>query len=358
LASPARVLSRRESAVLGWPHRQELSIMTRRTDFRPVSPRAAAIAALFTLLTTVALVMPALAFFQDDQESQPLSGVFTVTIAKGDIPPNLAGGPALAGLWNATFSGDGSFSLARQDVGEVVTGNFEAAEATLTFNEWSGLVGCDIAADSGEPATYAWSQTEDRLTLTPITDSCIERLTLLTTRPLGGFEACAVSPQSLIDPFATNMAPVALATPVATAEIGTGVAAQEGLSEGADAEEAIDSLLRQANGCWATGDPTRFLALHSNQVVAEIAFVGPVEEFARELRLFMATPLSFERIGPVNLIDPEHAWAYVEVTLGGDPVPQRIDFVFENGTWLFDTFFLFGPSTPGGPAGGPPEVEP
>ena len=154
------------------------------------------------------------------------------------------------------------------------------------------------------------------------------------------------------------MAPEALATPVATAEIGTGVAAQEGLSEGADAEEAIDSLLRQANGCWATGDPTRFLALHSNQVVAEIAFVGPVEEFARELRLFMATPLSFERIGPVNLIDPEHAWAYVEVTLGGDPVPQRIDFVFENGTWLFDTFFLFGPSTPGGPAGSPPEVEP
>jgi hypothetical protein len=149
-----------------------------------------------------------------------------------------------------------------------------------------------------------------------------------------------------------------MATPVATEEIGTGVAAQEGLSEGADAEEAIDSLLRQANGCWATGDPTRFLALHSNRVVEEIGFVGPIDEFVRQLRLFMATPLSFERIGPVNLIDSDHAWAYVEVTLGGDPVPQRIDFVFENGTWLFDTFFLFGPTTPGGPPGGPPGVEP
>ena len=42
--------------------------MTRRTDFRPVSPRAAAIAALFSLLTAVALVMPAFAFFQDDQQ--------------------------------------------------------------------------------------------------------------------------------------------------------------------------------------------------------------------------------------------------------------------------------------------------
>jgi hypothetical protein len=328
--------------------------MTRGTNFRPARPPAAAIAALISLLMAVALAMPALAFFQDDQELQPLSGVFTVTISKGDIPPSLAGGPALAGLWNVTFSGDGSFSLARQDVGEVVTGQFEAAAATLTFNEWRGLVGCDITADSGEPATYAWRQTDDRLTLTPITDSCIERLTLLTTRPLGGFEACAVSPRSLVDPFAAGFAPELLATPVATEEIGTGVAAQEGLSEGADAEDAIDSLLRQANGCWATGDPTRFLALHSNRVVEEIGFLGPVEEFARELRLFMATPLSFERIGPVNLIDQDHAWAYVEVTLGGDPLPQRIDFVFENGTWLFDTFFLFGPSTPGGPL----EVQP
>jgi hypothetical protein len=68
----------------------------------------------------------------------------------------------------------------------------------------------------------------------------------------------------------------------------------------------------------------------------------------------MATPVSFERIGSVNLIDPDHAWAYVEVTLGGDPLPQRVDFVFEDGVWLFDTFFLFGPPTPTGPI----DVEP
>src|SRR5215212_3659223 len=167
------LFSRRESAVLGRPHRQEPPIMTRRIDFRLMSPRTAAIAALFSLLMTVALVTPSFALLQDDQDLQPLTGVFNVTISKSDIPPNLAGGPALAGLWNVTFSGDGSFSLARHDVGEVVTGKFEAAEATLTFDEWSGLVGCDITADSGEPATYAWQQTDDRLTLTPITDSCV-----------------------------------------------------------------------------------------------------------------------------------------------------------------------------------------
>lgn len=324
--------------------------MTRRTLHRPAWSRAATTAAIFSLLTTMALAMPAFALFQDDSEPQPLSGVFTVTITRGDIPRNLAGGPALAGLWNVTFSGDGTYSVARQDVGEVVTGTFDAAEATLTFNEWSGLVGCDIA-DGEEPATYAWRQTDDRLTLTPITDSCTERLTLLTTRPLGGFEACVVSPRSLADPFLPGFPSESFATPVAVADVATGVAAQEGLSEGADAEEAIDSLLRQANGCWATGDPARFLALHSSQVVEEIAFIGPMDEFGRQLRLFMSTPLSFERIGPVNLIDPEHAWAYVEVSLGEDPLPQRVDFVFENGAWLFDTFFLFGPTPPAGPLG-------
>jgi hypothetical protein len=166
---------------------------------------------------------------------------------------------------------------------------------------------------------------------------------------LGGFEACAVAPRLLVDPFASTLEPEALATPVAEVPPVSGVAAQEGLSEGADAEEAIDSLLRQANGCWATGDPTRFLALHSDLVISELGFIGPLEDFARQLRLFMATPLVFERIGPVNLVDPDHAWAYVEVSLGGEAIPQRLDFVFENGAWLFDTFFLFGPTTPEGP---------
>jgi hypothetical protein len=319
----------------------------------PPLPRAAAMAAIFSLLTTIVLAFPALALFQDQDEDQPemqaLSGVFSVTITSDDIPRNMAGGPALSGLWNMTFNSDGTFSLARQDVGQIVNGTFEAQEATLSFTEWQGLVGCPIA-EGDEPATYAWREEDETLTLTSIDDTCAERLTLLTTRSMGGFEACAVAARPLVDPFAPG-ADVGdfFATPVAEPLPVTGVAAQEGLSEGADAEEAIDNLLQQANGCWATGDPARFMALHSQAVVDELAFVGPVEDFARQLRLFMATPLVFKRIGPVNLIDPEHAWAYVEVTLGGDPLPQRLDFVFENGSWLFDTFFLFGPPESGVP---------
>ena len=257
----------------------------------------------------------------------------------------------MTGLWNITFDGDGTFSLARQDVGAIVSGTFEAGDATLSFSEWNGIVGCPVTGD-GTPATYAWRQSDDTLTLTPISDTCTERLTLLTTRSLGGFEACVALPRSLTDPVGAD---IALATPVAgPTAAASGVAAQEGLSEGADAEAGIDSLLRQANGCWATGDPTRFMALHSLRVIDEISFLGPFDEFARQLRLLMSTPVSFERIGPVNLIDADHAWAYVEVTLGGDPLPQRVDFVLENGEWLFDTFFLFGPPAPTGPV----DVEP
>jgi len=77
-------------------------------------------------------------------------------------------------------------------------------------------------------------------------------------------------------------------------------------------------------------------------------------QIAQELKAFMATPVSFERIGRINTIDQTHVWAYVEITFGGEPIPQRIDFALENGEWLFDTFFLFGPPPPAVPT--PPTV--
>jgi hypothetical protein len=313
-----------------------------RVAFRP---RATTTAILAALVLLVALAGPVVALFQDDSSNQQLSGVFAVAISPDDVPSNLAGGPGLTGFWNITFNGDGTFSLARQDVGQVAQGTFTSGATTVSFTEWSGLIGCPLPTGD-EPATYAWQEADGTLTMTPITDACTERLTLFTSRSLGKFEACTVAPRTPSDEM---LLPPGIdeffATPIAPAA--TGVAAKEGLSEGEDVEQAIDSLLRQANGCWATGDPARFLALHSRAVSDEIMFFGPIEDFARQLRLFMSTPLAFERIGDVHLVDPEHAWAYVEVTLGGEPLPQRLDFVFEDGAWRFDTFFLFGP--PGAP---------
>ncbi|MGI9255001.1 MAG: hypothetical protein ACR2J8_14760, partial [Thermomicrobiales bacterium] len=171
-----------------------------------------------------------------------------------------------------------------------------------------------------------------------ISDTCADRRILLQTHQLSGFEACAALPLAA-DPGATDAAPdTALATPVAANH---GVGAQAGLAKGESIDDAIDSLMRQATGCWASGDPARFLALNSESVLSDIAAVAPLADFARELRLFMATPISFKRIGDVTEIDANHAWAYVEISLGGDPVPQRLDFVRQDGVWLFDQFFMF-----------------
>ncbi|HEX5498278.1 MAG TPA: hypothetical protein VFX03_03590, partial [Thermomicrobiales bacterium] len=55
-----------------------------------------------------------------------LLGIFTVSVGESDVPRSLPAGPALIGLWTISFRGDGTYALARQDVGTVVTGSFAA----------------------------------------------------------------------------------------------------------------------------------------------------------------------------------------------------------------------------------------
>ena len=302
-------------------------------------------------------------------EPTELVGVFSVTIGREDVPRTLAGGPALIGLWTLTFNGDGTYVLARQDVGVVASGSFTAEGATLTFNDWNGLLACGAPTEQGQvaaeeaAATYAWKRDGDVLTLTPITETCTERRILFTTRSFGGYETCTTTPlmtlssnsdvQPIEEPAGTPVPTPPAATPGAT----PGVAIQEERAEDAGPEEAIDALLRQATGCWATGDPARFLALHSQNALDQAAAFAPLPQFASDLQTVMATPVAFERIGEIQIIDPTHAWAYVEVTFGPDRIPQRFDFVLENGVWLFDSFFLFGPADQSVPDGEPPAPE-
>jgi hypothetical protein len=187
---------------------------------------------------------------------------------------------------------------------------------------------------------------EDRLTLTTIDDACPERLTLLTSHPFGRVSACTTTSAAQFDPFAA-----AEGTPSAAPTAASGVAAQEGYGEGADAAVAIDELLQAANGCWATGDVNSFMNLHSEGLRSQIAMMGPPEAFTQELLDFMEAPLTLQRIGDVTLDDANHAWAYVEIDLGGNRNPQRVNFVQEDGVWRLDSFFLFGPPLPGMPAG-------
>jgi hypothetical protein len=317
-----------------------------RTWLPGVRSRAPLIALLLSLLTIGAMAIPALARLQEDAAA-PLTGMFMVSIVNEDVADTLAGGDALVGRWTLELGDAGTYGLARQDVGEVASGRFAAGPATLAFEDWSGIVGCEDSGSDGSAATYAWRLSDDLLTLTPIDEPCIERLTLLTTRALVQVEACEDAPVAQ-DPFSMVEA---FGTPVAESPETTGVAAQEGFSEGEEAEKAIDALLRSANGCWAVAEPDRFMALHSGGLTGQIAIMGPVDAFTRELRTFMEAPLTLERISDVTLEDPGHAWAYVEVTLDGQPNPQRMNFVFEQGVWKLDTFFLFGPPTQGPPIG-------
>jgi hypothetical protein len=299
------------------------------------------------LLVLVLLVWPALAAIaypatssaQDDQQPLDLSGVFTVTIDEIDIPRDLADGPTLNGVWSIDFGGDGVLSLSRLDAGQVASGHFSAGDTTVTFDDWNGLVGCVIANEHGEPPTYGWRRTESALILTPIRDSCRERLTLLATRPLGSDEACVAPAERAIDsPIIAAGDPEVPGTPGAVAPPVSGVAAQEGLSDSAKAEAAVDGLLGQANGCWATGDAQSFLALHSDDIVQELVFMAPPDVIVSGLRRLMMAPATFDRIGDVTLGDPDHAWTYVELTYDEEPLPLRVDFVNQDGDWLFDTY--------------------
>ena len=245
---------------------------------------------------------------QDDRRLDDLGGVFTVTIAKPDIPQNLADGPALEGIWSVDFRSDDAFSITRLDVGQVASGTYEAGATTVTFKEWNGLIGCNVGKDDGG-AIYGWRRSESALTLTPIREACTERITLLSTRPLGSNEACAGTTE-LGDAHSTTSADDTMlpGTPAAQAPPVSGVTAQEGLSDAAETELAVDGLLRQANGCWATGDPQSFLALHTDEVVQQLVFAAPPDVIVSQLGQAMMEPASFERIGDVNVSGSDQAW--------------------------------------------------
>jgi len=281
-----------------------------------------------------------------------LQGVFSVGISEVDLPPGLAGAPALVGLWNLNLNADGTYTVSRQDVGPVVSGRYTAVGETLTLEDWTGIISCGLPEESG--ATYAWRLVEDSLTLTPISDTCGDREILFTTRALGSFEPCATQP--LVLPAAPPGGPggvlppapplpggIAVGTPGATP---VAEPVPEGEPAEPDVQEAIEALLRQADGCWATGDPARFLALHSR--AALVPFVQ-FPQLVSDVAAYMAAPASFELIGNVRQLGPDRAWAYVEITFAGQVVPQRLDFVRENGVWLFDYIFLLPPPPPGAP---------
>ena len=319
--------------------------------------RAAASACALAVLVAAFAAWPAPVAGQDDGEDDAPSGVYSVTIGRADLPQGLAGGPALIGQWTLTLKDDGTYEVARQDVGVVASGAYEVTGATLNFADWAGIVcGGGEEAEDGGGASYAWETAGDELRLTPIQETCGERRILLATRPLGSFAACTTQPlrfdadapggsgpagTPVSDPsFDPNnpVGPPAAATPAA--------AAAEGAPAGDEVAAALETLLAEATACWGTGDPARFLPLHGQEVISVLLAPlpgSPPDAFLEQLRSLMAAPVSFELIGDVTQPDPATASAYVEITFDGAPIPQRLDFVRENGAWLFAFPFFLGP---------------
>ena len=131
--------------------------------------RLAAVACMVGL--TLAFAWPGAATGQDDPVV-PV-GVYTVSISEADLPTDLPGGAALRGQWTLTLNEDGTYTVARQDVGVMAVGTYEVDGATLTLSGWGGLIACDAgeaAGAGGEAAgaSYAWELDGQELTLTPI----------------------------------------------------------------------------------------------------------------------------------------------------------------------------------------------
>ena len=329
-----------------------------RRNFGPLGSTRAARASFARLLVVaglLALVLtvagPLGAVGQDDasptgqDEADRPVGVFSVSITRDDVPPGLAGGPTLIGQWSLTLEEDGTYTLARQDVGVVASGTFEVDGATLTLTGDGGLLPCGAGGgDEAAEARYAWEVDGDALTLTPIDEGCEIRRILLGTRTLGGFESCATAPLSLSrpddEPDATPGADLSSAGGSAVTG-SVAIAGQDEAPADAGIEREIDDLLQQVTGCWATGDPARFLPLHTRRVLEEIDETVPLEQFVPQFAPAMQQPLTFERVGDVELVDPTHATAYVVISFGGQELPLQFEFALEDGEWLLDSFFFF-----------------
>ena len=191
---------------------------------RPLKPGGSSgIARLAGLACMVGLALtfawPGLVVGQGEQEEPAAPrGVYSVTIGEDDLPPGLAGGPALVGQWTLTLNDDGTYTLARQDVGVIASGSFEVNGATLTFADWTGILGCGGVEDELAEASYAWEAEGDELRLTPIQETCADRRILLSTRSFGGFEACATAPLAVLaaPPGSPVPAGTAVGPPVST----------------------------------------------------------------------------------------------------------------------------------------------
>jgi hypothetical protein len=331
----------------------------------------------------------ATAFAQDDEdeeaEGEPPAGDYTVAITEDDIPSDLVNGPDLIGRWQFFLRPDGSYSLGRADIGEVVTGSYAVEDETITVTDEAGLLSCvnslPTAGGDGPPVsgTYNWELNDDGLTLRALEEGCAGRRLLLATRPLDFFVACSTEAVEIPPPVVAgdDGAPTdeedeedadaeEEADEEADAEEDADAeeeAAGEDEGEGEDdgdrvlddpfgggdngdggepdqegAEDGIDGLLAQLSACWTTQDPARILPLFGSDFLnALVDQTGSLYDVAGIFGQIMAVPIRWERAGEVELEGTE-ASSLVSQTIGAEESFVRFLFVFEDGEWKLNSF--------------------
>jgi hypothetical protein len=284
------------------------------------------------------------------QESE-LVGEYAVSIVKEDVPLDMLNGPTTIGQWQVIFASDGSYSMARSDLGELVTGTYEVDGNKVTITDEGGLLSCaDVGADPGETgetatAVYSWAIDGELLSLTPEDEGCDTRLLILTTRELDHFVSCETQPLTSEAAATPEQATPVEATPIdATPEEG-GLGALVGDVEKASpsptditpVEQGIDDLLKQLTACWATGDPSRFLPLLTDEYAATLLNAGDTQDdLIRNLATAMGTAVTYERAGDVSILDDTHASAIVRTSTGQEEQFTRFRFALVDGEWKLD----------------------
>lgn len=110
------------------------------------------------------------------------SGQYTTTILNSDLPegypPEFA--PLTVGSYVISFTENGDYVVLKEGA-EVILGRYTANPARLVMTDESGPFSC--FEPGTETGVYEWSQANNMLTLTPTSDKCIARVTVLAAKP-------------------------------------------------------------------------------------------------------------------------------------------------------------------------------
>lgn len=308
------------------------------------------------LLLSAVIVPFRFAGAQDDE----ITGDYSVTLARTDIPTDLANGSMAIGHWRISFAADGTFVEERLDLGVLVSGTYELNGDTLTVTDKDGLLSCANPADAPggrsdvATATYGYELSSRGLTLTPKDEPCPLRRVVFATRAFTFYVACltvaqgeAATPEARPVQYAepTDEATPALSESDIFAAIqnaASPVSGPRGEAQAPAGDELtaqIDTLLKQLTACWSTGDPAKFLPLLSNDFQAQ--FLSGTEQenldALNALKAAMQVPIVWERAGDVDQTDVDRAEAVVRTTAADQEEFVRYLFVREDdGTWRWD----------------------